>query len=263
MAAAVEFNAKKLFKYLNPLEASQLRYAGNIALKRIGFSLAKQEIPNDMKKYFDRPVPFTQRSVNYTVEGDTLTLRVNQDSSKGNAPSKYLFPVTAAGARRKGSSVPVYPTRFANWLWNRGYVSRSQFPIPNEFNAEDVRLNQYGNVTSATYQRTQVAISRSLGSIGVTSLRAKKSGITADRAIIVKTAKGQASETGDKRVTNLSPGIYRVKTDGPKMLFALMNGLPSASAVFPYQENVFSYARVNFPRELRKQIQEGIARTPV
>ena len=82
MAAAVEFNAKKLFKYLNPLAASQLRYAGNIALKRIGFSLAKKEIPDDMERYFDRPVPFTKRSVNYTVQNDTLTLRVNREIRK-------------------------------------------------------------------------------------------------------------------------------------------------------------------------------------
>lgn len=260
MAAAVEFNAKKLFKYLNPLEASQLRYAGNIALKRIGFSLAKKEIPDDMERYFDRPVPFTKRSVNYTVQNDTLTLRVNRDDSKGNAPSKYLFPVTAAGVKNIGGSSSVYPTRFPNWLWDKDYINRSQFPIPYTNNAKDVTVNRYGNVNAAVYQRTQVALSRTKGTVGVTSRKLRSTGIAADRAFVIR------GDENSRKTAHLTPGIYRVKTGSGtnelRLLFTL-RGTPSVPVVFPYQDNVFSYARINFQKELRKQIQEAIAKTPV
>ncbi len=257
MGAALEFDVTKLLKRLNPLEKSQVRYAGNIALKKIGFQIAKKEIPVEMQRYFDNPVPFTQRSINYSVANDTLTLRVNPDESKGNAPSKYLFPVTAAGDRSLGSMSNVYPTRFVKWLWNKGHIERSQYASPYTYNSRDVPKNRYGNASPAVYQRTQVALSRSQGTIGVTSQRLKKTGVAADRAIVV------TGEKADKRTAHLAPGIYRVKGKKLGMLFSIMQGIPSRSAVFPYQERVFTYAGNNFPKEIGKQIQQAIANTPV
>ena len=247
MASTLNFDITKLAARLNALEQSQINFASNRALKRIGYRISKEALPVDMDRYFRTPVPFTTRSVNYSVTGQTLRFSMNRDESKGNAPAKYLFPVTAAGSRSVGSPAEVYPTRFANWLWDKGYINKSQFPVPYTYNTEDIKLNKYNNVSAAVYQRTQVALARSSKQIGVTSKKLTKSGLSTMGAFAIKEQTGK-----------ISPGIYRRKTKDLKMLFSLVPALPKTSAVFPYQDLVFGYTERFFASELRKSIQDSI-----
>ena len=52
MGQYVKFEAKKLFKTLNVLEQSQLKYSGSRALRKLGFEMKKNVIPKQMKANF-------------------------------------------------------------------------------------------------------------------------------------------------------------------------------------------------------------------
>ena len=52
MGQYVKFEAKKLFKTLNVLEQSQLKYSGGRALRKLGFEMKKNVIPKQMKANF-------------------------------------------------------------------------------------------------------------------------------------------------------------------------------------------------------------------
>ena len=49
MGQYVKFEASKIFKSLNILEESQLKYSSNKALRKLGYSLKSSVIPNQMK----------------------------------------------------------------------------------------------------------------------------------------------------------------------------------------------------------------------
>ena len=91
MAKYVEFDVEKLLGPLNILQKANFGYAAKQSLKVLGFKAAKTYLPDEMSRRFDSAVPYTKRSVRYGVEGQTLTLSINPEDQKGNAPAKYLF----------------------------------------------------------------------------------------------------------------------------------------------------------------------------
>ena len=124
MGQYVKFEAKKLFKTLNILEESQLKYSSGRALRKLGFEMKKNVIPKQMKANFiigNQAAPYTLNSIRYgIVDNNKLELTVNEAEGKGNAPAKYLFPPMVSGGA-------AYTTRFTkalraqNYLPNWGY----------------------------------------------------------------------------------------------------------------------------------------------
>jgi hypothetical protein len=251
MAEYVEFDVEKLLGPLNILQKANFNYAAKQTLKIVGFQVAKRYLPAEMVKRFKSAVPYTLRSVNYGVQGQTLTLSVNPDESKGNAPAKYLFGVMSE------TGAPAYPTRFARWLWDKGFAPRSKFPVP-AFDSPAVPLSNKGGTSKVPawfYSQTQVALARSAGNMVVGKGRKSlpiKGRVAGARVFNIR---------GDDN-RHLYPGIYRVKsTQKIDQLFRYIDTLPMVPPKLPFHSTSLEKARELIPTVLSLQIQKSIAKT--
>ena len=99
----VKFNDKVLIDKLNILEKSQIPFAAEQALKRFGFLMKSQLLPQEFEKQFDapdgfgRPVPRTLNAVQYETKGLTLAIKIKKDSGKGISPGEYLSSALVGG----------------------------------------------------------------------------------------------------------------------------------------------------------------------
>ena len=99
----VKFNDKVLIDKLNILEKSQIPFAAEQALKRFGFLMKSQLLPQEFEKQFDapdgfgRPVPRTLNAVQYETKGLTLAIKIKKDSGKGISPGEYLRSALVGG----------------------------------------------------------------------------------------------------------------------------------------------------------------------
>ena len=128
MGQYVKFEAKKIFRTLNLLEQSQLKYSSGRALRKLGFEMKKNVIPKQMKANFiigNQAAPYTLNSIRYgIVDNNRLELTVNEAEGKGNAPAKYLFPPMVSGGA-------AYTTRFTKALRAQNYISDKTWAVPN------------------------------------------------------------------------------------------------------------------------------------
>ena len=257
MAEYIEFDVEKLLGPLDILQQANFKYAAKQSLKVIGFQLAKNYLPDQMSKKFESAVPYTKRSIQYGVEGETLTLSINQDESKGNAPAKYLYGVMSdAGGQ-------AYPTRFAKWLWDKDLAPKSTFPIP-AFKSPAVpkRKGFADRAPSWFYAQTQAALARELTRSGKTTVVG-----TGRKSVPLKgrIAGGRVFNIRDnssKGAKHLYPGVYRVKSNQQvNQLVRYTDFLPTVPPKLPFHETATDYIKLNLPDELIKQINKSIAKT--
>mgnify|MGYP003314076903 CR=1 FL=1 len=256
MAKYVEFDVEKLLGPLNILQKANFGYAAKQSLKVLGFRDAKEYLPDDMCRRFDSAVPYTKRSVRYGVEGQTLTLSINPEDQKGNAPAKYLYGVMS----KTGGAV--YPTRFAKWLWDKNLAPRSTFPIP-AFNSPAVpKKGRANRVPAWFYAQTQAALAKQLtqaGNLTVVGTGRKsvplKGRVASSRVFNVR-------DNNAKGAKHLYAGIYRVKSSQKiDQLFRYADSLPTVPSKLPFHDTAFNYIKRELPDELMKQVQKSIAKT--
>ena len=256
MAKYVEFDVEKLLGPLNILQKANFNYAAKQSLKIIGFQMKANIFPSKMETSFDNVVPFTKRSIRYGVQDTTLTLSINPDEAKGNAPAKYLYGVMS----KTGGAV--YPTRFAKWLWDKDLAPRSTFPIP-AFNSPAVpKKGRANRVPAWFYAQTQAALAKQLtqaGNLTVVGTGRKsvplKGRVAGSRVFNVR-------DNNSKGSKHLYAGIYRVKSSQKiDQLFRYADSLPTVPSKLPFHETAFNYIKRELPDELMKQVQKSIAKT--
>lgn len=97
---------------------------------------AQQAIQKEMPRVFDRPTPFTIKSVMFkaataqTLESQVL---IREEAFKGTAPVKYMAPETYGGDRRQ--------KRFERQLQAVGLLPQGMFAVP----ARGAKVDAYGN----------------------------------------------------------------------------------------------------------------------
>ena len=257
MAKYVEFDVEKLLGPLNILQKANFGYAAKQSLKVLGFKAAKKYLPDQMERKFKSAVPYTKRSVRYGVEGQTLTLSINPEDQKGNAPAKYLFGVMSETGGR------AYPTRFARWLWDKDLAPKNKFPMPAfESPAVPKRKNFTDRAPSWFYSQTQAALAKELTRTGTTTVVGTgrksvplKGRIASARVFNIRdsSAKGGKGKSG---------GIYRVKSEKQiNQLFIYRDNIPLVPPKLPFHETATDYIKLNIPDELMKQINKSIAKT--
>ena len=256
MGQYVEFNPDRILSKLNIFEKSHFNYAAKQSLKVVGFKVAKHYLPQQMGMHFEDPVPYTLRSVRYGVQDTTLTLSINPDEAKGNAPAKYLYGVMS----KTGGAV--YPTRFAKWLWDKNLAPRSTFPIP-AFNSPAVpKKGRANRVPAWFYAQTQAALAKQLtqaGNLTVVGTGRKsvplKGRVASSRVFNVR-------DNNAKGAKHLYAGIYRVKSSQKiDQLFRYADSLPTVPSKLPFHDTAFNYIKRELPDELMKQVQKSIAKT--
>jgi len=257
MAKYVEFDVEKLLGPLNILQKANFGYAAKQSLKVLGFKAAKKYLPDEMGRRFDSAVPYTKRSVRYGVEGQTLTLSINPEDQKGNAPAKYLFGVMSETGGK------AYPTRFSKWLWDKDLAPRNKFPMPAfESPAVPKRKNLKDRAPSWFYSQTQAALARELTRTGNTTVVGTGRKSVPLRGRIAGSRVFNIRQKGDSHNKELSAGIYRVKSkQNINQLFIYRDNIPLVPPKLPFHETATDYIKLNLPDELMKQINKSIAKT--
>ena len=93
---SIDFDVEKLIGKLDIIEKTQIPFAANQSLKRLGHLIKTQLLPAEMEKSFTapdgmgRPVPFTLNALKYDTDGMTLTLSIKSEAAKGTSPAEYL-----------------------------------------------------------------------------------------------------------------------------------------------------------------------------
>ena len=257
MAKYVEFDVEKLLGPLNILQKANFGYAAKQSLKVLGFKAAKEYLPDQMKRRFESAVPYTKRSVRYGVEGQTLTLSVNPDEGKGNAPAKYLYGVMSETGGK------AYPTRFARWLWDKDLAPKSKFPIP-AFGSSAVPKAKGSNsrVPAWFYAQTQVALARELTKTGNLTVVGTGRKSVPVRGRVAGSRVFNVRQQGDGRNKELSAGIYRVKSrSNVNQLFRYIDTIPTVPQKLPFHRFGTEKVKEMLPSVLSLQIQKSIAKT--
>ena len=204
MADAINFSLKKIAKKLKTYEQANARFAGTKAMRRIAFTIAKDEgedgIKEVYKRLFRNPVPYTLKSLNYSAQGLTANLTTNRDDSKGNAPAQYLYPVIGGGDNE------VFYTRFQEALRGKGYMNNSDYAFAN-LKHPKIRTRASGRVTPNTYRNTLIGLSQTKkGKLDFKSSGAK----IQDGAVYAFKNDWTRMKKGGETVSNKA-GIWRMK----------------------------------------------------
>jgi hypothetical protein len=239
MARTIEFDAQALIGKIDALRGAQLPFAGNRALRQLGFQL-RGELQKEMRDKFENPVPFTINSPRYRVDGLELTVSISKDGAKGQDPARYLYPVTAEGG--VGGSKPAYITRFTRAVRALGIVDASYYAIPF-LQGRGVRVNAYGNMTPGQYQQT---------------LQGLKTGAGAGR----QGSQWRYFSVPDGRKPgkrgNLKPGIYRAKTGDVQLLFTYARRQPTVPVIFDFEGVVRERSQTLLPSLLSKALDDAL-----
>lgn len=187
----VQFDLQPIYDDLLINAKQQAKYAAEQALKQFSYTFAKRQLPEDFKRFFDRPVPRTTNSGGYEAKGLESRIYIKDLDDKGQSPAKYLYPVSSDD----GSGKPALDTRFVKGLRRLGFDSRritgGTYAIPN-LNSPYLETNKYGNVKPSIYANALQGLKTPSG---------KRAGYR-----YVSVPPGTRS--------NLAPGLYRVKGRG-------------------------------------------------
>jgi hypothetical protein len=239
----IDFDPEALIGKLNIFEKTQLNYAGGQALKRLGYEL-RQDVIKHMDTIFDRPVPFTLKSLSYNAEGLMLTMHISQKGDKGQDPGRYLYPVSTQDTTGKK---PAYPTRFAKALIKNSIVDSSYFPIP-WLDGRAVPTNSYGNVPAGFYQTVLAGL--------------KRYGVAGDKK--TKSPGFQFFSIPDRRTGpnirggKLKQGIYRVKGRQLDYLFGYVRRPPLVPTIFDLYGFIQRRSDEIFPTLLRQELDKAL-----
>lgn len=229
----INFDAEKLIGKLDLLEKTQLPFAATQALKVFGFKIAKEILPEQFSKVFDapdgtgKPVPRTLRAIGYHVDGQTLTLKVNDKKDKGLSPKEYLYSALLGGQ--------VTQTAFSAGV--RAITDR--YPIPAHGNLRALgQYSAYGDIKSS-YAATVLS-----------GLR--KKGTTSRGERFVATG---GSDSGAMKANR----IYRIKGDRFIPIATLVGSPTRLDPAIPYRPFVEKQAKRLLPSILAKQLERAMA----
>ena len=194
MSFDVEFDIDPMVKRLDALRAVQVPFAASLAINNAA-KVAKKDLQGEMRRVFDRPVPFTTNSIyiKYSRKDDLYArVGLKEFQGKGNAAADYLLPQIQGG--------PAYATRFQKSLREFGYLGNNEYARPTQ--SDFLRINKYGNVTPGQY--TQILYG--LQAFRDSSAFAYRKNAKKKRAPGISAIR--TSEAGIYRSRSLFPGIY-------------------------------------------------------
>jgi len=128
---------QRLPEFLDDLARRQLPFATALTLTRIAKD-AKEDLTREIPKRFDRPTPFTQRSVYMkaaTKKTQSAEVWLKDFIGKGTPAAKYLAPQIFGGARDL--------KRFERRLDYAGILPKGRFVMPTR----DTPMDRYGNIS--------------------------------------------------------------------------------------------------------------------
>ena len=88
MTRTVTHNIDSVVKQLGIVRSRHIPYAARTTMSRLGFQLSKKDVPQEMRRSFRKPVPFTTGSVFYNrLNNYEVEISINRDKeAKKNDP---------------------------------------------------------------------------------------------------------------------------------------------------------------------------------
>lgn len=137
-------NIADVIASMRDIPARVVPFAASTALTRTAQIAAKKDLPDAMRRVFDRPTPYALNSLFVKPSTtDTLSARVmvKDSASRGVVPEKFLFPEVAGGPRgEKG---------FERALRYGGWLKSGEYAIPSSSAVQDA----YGNVSGSAVRK--------------------------------------------------------------------------------------------------------------
>ncbi len=209
---------------------------------------AQLEIQQAMPRVFDRPTPFTIKSVMIQpATAQTLMARVfiRDEATKGTPPIKYLSPQAHGGDRRQ--------KRFERQLAQAGLLPPGMFAVPGEA----AKLDAYGN-----WDRGQIVqVISYLKAFGEQGYRANMS----DKRKQAFSRKNGGVEyfVGRQAGGRKTLGIwarYRFGAGSAIKPIALFVRAPRYKAKFDFEKLANDVAVLELPVQVRRAVDEALAR---
>jgi hypothetical protein len=199
-------NIDEVFKDLDELVQRRLPIAVAIALTKTAQDVYAAEVA-EMERVFDRPTPFTLKSVRYskaTPQNLEASVWLNDESSGGgHAAAEYLVPQIEGGERVEKRSEYILRTS--------GILPVGMSIVPGA----RARLDAYGNISTGLMQQVLSALRVSETLSGHTSDRPSRRA-TGFKALDRRRARQRAKQgeffvahRGTPHGRHLAPGIYR------------------------------------------------------
>lgn len=196
----------QMIREVRDIPARVIPYAASTALTRTAQRAAKEDLPAEMRRVFDRPTAYTLNSLFVKPStAKTLSARVmvKDTAGAGVVPEKFLQPEVEGGARReKGMEKAL---RYAGILRNGERV------VPSH----DMKLDAFGNVPGARVRSILASVEKPGGK---SARGAKGSGIFGGqigraRGIWQRSGKGKARKVTPLFIFIAAQPQYRSRLD--------------------------------------------------
>lgn len=119
------------------INTQAMPYAASAALTKIAQRAAKDDLPNEMRRVFDRPTPYALNSLFVqasTVSTLSARVMVKNTAARGVVPENFLQPEVEGGGRREKG--------LENALRYMGILRGGERVVP----AQEIALDVFGNV---------------------------------------------------------------------------------------------------------------------
>tara|TARA_R100000734_G_scaffold18709_1_gene16230 strand:+ start:707 stop:1426 length:720 start_codon:yes stop_codon:yes gene_type:complete len=236
LVMGVKFNDKVLIDKLNIIEKTQIPFAANQSLKRLGHLIKTQLLPAEMMKSFTapgglgRPVPFTLRALTHSTKDMTLTLSIKKEVKQGISPAEYLYSAFYGG------DVTMSPLTSAV----KGITGQFGVPV-------------YGNLARLGGLTQRLDIKRTYASSIV-------SGLSNDQS------RRNQPKVGERFVHikensryPIGPAIYRIKGNSVARIMNLVDTKPKVGVSLEYETFITKTAEQRLPSLLSLELQRAMA----
>lgn len=227
--------AMELAKELNAVVTKQMPFARVLAATRTAALVKKAEY-EVMQQRFDRPTPFTMRSLmmrSANKQRPEARVFFKDFASKGTPADKYLRPQAYGGQRPH--------KRFERALIARGMMKSTQYAIPGT----GAEFDAYGNM-----KRGQIAkILSSLQPNPTPSVRSKRKALKS--GYFVGQPKGEPSGVWQRKETGFGQAIK------PVMIFT--DSAPKYRVRMPFQKIAANVVKANYERVFIDAIKQAVS----
>ena len=236
LVMGVKFNDKVFIDKLNIIEKTQIPFAANQSLKRLGHLIKTQLLPAEMEKQFTapdgvgRPVPFTLRALTHSTKNMTLSLSIKKEVKQGISPAEYLYSAFYGG------EVTMTPLTSAIY----GITQKYGVPL-------------YGNLSRLGALTQRLDIKRSYASAIV-------SGLSNDATRKTQPKSGERFvhiKAGSKHPKG--PAIYRMKGKSITRIMNLVDNKPKVDVALEYEKFINKTAEERLPSLLSLELQRAMA----
>jgi len=182
----------------------------------------KTDLEAEMERVFDRPTPWTMRSMRIVYAKKrhlSGAVAVKDKATKGTPAATYL--------RRQIKGTPRPAKGFESWLRHKGLLPRNEYALPSR----NVRLNRYGNITIGMHRKIKAALE----------------------------AQGTQKFFIPRPGSTLAPGVYqRMARRKVQAKFIFVKTQPKYRARFPFAATAARTFRQNFSSNFRKAFEAAL-----